>query len=118
MLCALLASFSAWHAKIDNGPTSKQVVPLGSICSHVRESCEVLRAPARVQVAGGGKMRIRSDDPDYLGHVDRWWSKLLPRMVPLLYQNGGPIVMAQVRSGLGRCPHACHLCRSLLSLVV
>jgi hypothetical protein len=49
------------------------------------------------QVAGGGKMRIRSDDPDYLGHVDRFWSKLLPRMVPLLYQNGGPIIMAQVQ---------------------
>lgn len=42
-------------------------------------------------------MQIRSDDPNYLAHVDRWWSKLLPRMVPLLWQNGGPIIMAQVR---------------------
>ena len=56
------------------------------------------------QVAGGGKMRIRSDDPDYLAHVDRWWSKLLPRMVPLLYENGGPIIMAQV--GILRNMHA------------
>ena len=48
-------------------------------------------------MAGGGTMQIRSDDPNYLAHVDRWWSKLLPRMVPLLWQNGGPIIMAQVR---------------------
>ena len=61
-----------------------------------------MRAPnLAAQVAGGGKMRIRSDDPDYLAHVDRWWSKLLPRMVPLLYENGGPIIMAQVGSSAG-----------------
>ena len=43
-------------------------------------------------------MKIRSDDPLYLMHVDRWWGELLPRMTRLLYSNGGPIVMVQVLS--------------------
>lgn len=41
-------------------------------------------------------MKIRTDDPLYLNHVDRFWGQLLPRMAPLLYSNGGPIVMVQV----------------------
>lgn len=41
-------------------------------------------------------MKLRSSDPLYLAHVDRWWNALLPRMTPLLYVNGGPIVMVQV----------------------
>lgn len=28
--------------------------------------------------------------------VERWWGKLLPKFVPLLYDNGGPIIMVQV----------------------
>ncbi len=42
-------------------------------------------------------MKLRSSDADYLGHVDRFWAQLLPRMEPLLYAKGGPIVMVQVR---------------------
>ena len=41
-------------------------------------------------------MKIRTDDPLYLNHVDRFWGHLLPRISPLTYQNGGPIVMVQV----------------------
>ena len=41
-------------------------------------------------------MKLRSSDPLYLAHVDRYWNELLPRMTPLLYSNGGPIVMVQV----------------------
>jgi len=33
--------------------------------------------------------------------VERWWGNLLPKLVPLLYDNGGPIIMVQVCS-LGR----------------
>ena len=51
---------------------------------------------AYLQVLGGGTMKIRTNDADYLYHVDRWWGQLLPRMTPLLYSNGGPIVMVQV----------------------
>ena len=28
--------------------------------------------------------------------VERWWGNLLPKLVPLLYDNGGPIIMVQV----------------------
>lgn len=34
--------------------------------------------------------------PDYLGAVDTWLGVLLPKMKPLLYQNGGPIITVQV----------------------
>jgi hypothetical protein len=43
-------------------------------------------------------MKLRSSDPLYLAHVDRYFNELLPRMVPLLYSNGGPIIMIQVRT--------------------
>ena len=52
--------------------------------------------PLFSQVKGGRNMKLRSDDPDYLAAVDAWWGELLPRMEPLLYRNGGPIVMVQV----------------------
>ncbi len=51
---------------------------------------------ALAQVKGGRTMQLRSTDPDYLAAVDAWWGVLLPRMRPLLYQSGGPIVMVQV----------------------
>ena len=49
-----------------------------------------------LQVVGGGKMHLRSSDPDYLEHVDRWFDVLLPKVAPYLYQRGGPVVMVQV----------------------
>ncbi|BDA51062.1 probable beta-galactosidase [Coccomyxa sp. Obi] len=52
-------------------------------------------------VSGGGTMKLRSSDPLYLAHVDRWWNELLPRMTPLLYSNGGPIVMVQIENEFG-----------------
>lgn len=47
------------------------------------------------QVHGGGKLHLRSTDSKYLDLVDQWWSVLLPRIVPYLYQIGGPILMVQ-----------------------
>ena len=41
-------------------------------------------------------MKLRSYDRDFLALVDRWWSQLLPRVAPYLYQRGGPIIMVQV----------------------
>ena len=41
-------------------------------------------------------MHLRSSDPDYLEHVDRWFDVLLPKVAPYLYQHGGPVVMVQV----------------------
>ncbi len=59
-------------------------------------ACMYICAGMCAQVSGGGTMKLRSSDPLYLAHVDRFWNQLLPRMTPLLYSNGGPIVMVQV----------------------
>lgn len=35
--------------------------------------------------------------PDFLQHVDDWMGNvLLPMIRPLLYENGGPVIMIQV----------------------
>ncbi|XP_072268181.1 beta-galactosidase [Pyxicephalus adspersus] len=44
---------------------------------------------------------LRSSDPDYLRAVDNWMGVLLPKMKPLLYQNGGPIITVQVENEYG-----------------
>ncbi|KAM5279887.1 beta-galactosidase [Ctenodactylus gundi] len=46
-------------------------------------------------------MLLRSSDPDYLAAVDKWLGVLLPKMKPLLYQNGGPIITVQVENEYG-----------------
>ena len=47
-------------------------------------------------MAGGGQMRLRSSDPLFLSLVDAWWRQLLPRLAPLTYSRGGPIILVQV----------------------
>uniref|UniRef100_K9J2B7 Beta-galactosidase n=1 Tax=Desmodus rotundus TaxID=9430 RepID=K9J2B7_DESRO len=44
---------------------------------------------------------LRSSDPDYLAAVDKWLGVILPKMKPLLYQNGGPIITVQVENEYG-----------------
>ncbi|XP_030065111.1 LOW QUALITY PROTEIN: beta-galactosidase-like [Microcaecilia unicolor] len=44
---------------------------------------------------------LRSSDADYLAAVSRWMGVLLPKMKPLLYQNGGPIITVQVENEYG-----------------
>lgn len=54
------------------------------------------------------KMRLRSMDPEYIQHVDKWFDILLPMLKPLLYENGGPILMLQVENEYGsyfECDH-------------
>ncbi|KAL4433782.1 hypothetical protein ABPG75_000223 [Micractinium tetrahymenae] len=58
---------------------------------------------ASSKVAGGRSMRLRTSDPSYLAHVDRWWAALFPRMRRFLVQNGGPILMVQVENEYGFC---------------
>ena len=68
-----------------------------------------------MQVAGGGQMRLRSSDPLFLSLVHAWWRQLLPRLAPLTYSRGGPIILMQVRSLhatellLGRCFAVCNI---------
>lgn len=69
-------------------------------CLHLAHEKPWRGAAPAVQVAGGRTMRLRDNDPAYLAHVDRWWAVLFGRLRRLLYQNGGPIVMVQVRIGL------------------
>ncbi|XP_042145877.1 beta-galactosidase [Ixodes scapularis] len=46
-------------------------------------------------------VRLRSSDERYLKYVDRYFFKLLPPLKPLLYSNGGPILMLQVENEYG-----------------
>ncbi len=52
---------------------------------------------------GGRSMDLRSDDSDYLHYVERWWSVLFKRIKPMLWENGGPIVMVQIENEYGAC---------------
>ncbi|DBB15766.1 TPA: hypothetical protein ACH3X3_003968 [Trebouxia sp. C0006] len=56
---------------------------------------------SQIWVVGGGKMHLRSSDPDYLEHVDRWFDVLLPKVAPYVYQRGGPVVMVQLENEYG-----------------
>ncbi|KAM9307685.1 beta-galactosidase [Gastrophryne carolinensis] len=44
---------------------------------------------------------LRSSDPDYLQAVDNWMGVFLPKIKPLLYQNGGPVITVQVENEYG-----------------
>lgn len=46
-------------------------------------------------------VKLRSSDPAFLQLVKSWWSILFPKIVPLLYSNGGPIIMVQVENEYG-----------------
>lgn len=37
----------------------------------------------------------------YLAHVKRWFDALLPIIQPLMYENGGPILMLQIENEYG-----------------
>jgi beta-galactosidase len=51
---------------------------------------------------GGGAPFLRSGDERFLGPVRRWWEELLGRVVrPLLYSDGGPVVMVQLENEYG-----------------
>eukprot|EP00755_Sulcionema_specki_P006587 Sspe_Gene.35861::Locus_17364_Transcript_1_1_Confidence_1.000_Length_1074::g.35861::m.35861/K12309/GLB1, ELNR1; beta-galactosidase len=44
---------------------------------------------------------IRTYDTQYIEHVDRFFSVLYRRVKPLLYSNGGPVVMVQLENEFG-----------------
>ncbi|KAK3138147.1 hypothetical protein QOZ80_5AG0365160 [Eleusine coracana subsp. coracana] len=46
-------------------------------------------------------LKLRSSDSTYLSLVERWWAVLLPKVVPLLYNNGGSIIMVQIENEFG-----------------
>ncbi|KAK0595460.1 hypothetical protein LWI29_006903 [Acer saccharum] len=46
-------------------------------------------------------LKLRSSDPAFLQLVEKWWGVLLPKTAPLLYNNGGPVVMVQIENEFG-----------------
>jgi beta-galactosidase len=44
---------------------------------------------------------LRSNDPAFMQPVQRWVHRLAQEVVPLLYQNGGPIIMTQIENEYG-----------------
>ncbi|MGL4736613.1 MAG: beta-galactosidase, partial [Cellulosilyticaceae bacterium] len=44
---------------------------------------------------------LRCNNPEYLKHVDDWFDVFIPKMVPYLRTNGGPIVAVQVENEYG-----------------
>ena len=54
-----------------------------------------------------GSVVVRTMDPGYIKPVDRWMSVLLGKIKPMIYANGGPVIMVQV----GRL-HQCHVVHS------
>ena len=46
-------------------------------------------------------MKLRTTDPSYLEAVESWYSVLLPKIRPLLYSNGGPVITVQVENEYG-----------------
>ncbi|MCX4822371.1 beta-galactosidase [Streptomyces sp. NBC_01142] len=45
--------------------------------------------------------RARTDDAEYLGHVERWFTRLLPQVVERQIGLGGPVIMVQVENEYG-----------------
>lgn len=45
--------------------------------------------------------RARTRDAEYLGHVDRWFGRLLGDVVPRQHDRGGPVIMVQVENEYG-----------------
>ncbi|CAG0882717.1 unnamed protein product [Cyprideis torosa] len=44
---------------------------------------------------------LRTSDPAYVKWVDAWFDVLIPKLTPLLYPNGGPIIMSQIENEYG-----------------
>ncbi|MCX5383059.1 beta-galactosidase family protein [Streptomyces sp. NBC_00083] len=45
--------------------------------------------------------RARTDDPEYLVHVNRWFHALLPQVAERQIDRGGPVLMVQVENEYG-----------------
>ncbi|XP_045445759.1 beta-galactosidase [Melitaea cinxia] len=46
-------------------------------------------------------IRLRSTDKDFIAETEKWMSKVFNQLKPLLYGNGGPIIMVQVENEYG-----------------
>lgn len=46
-------------------------------------------------------IKLRSKDPRFIAHMYNWFNVLMPKLKPLLYENGGPIIMVQIENEYG-----------------
>ena len=46
-------------------------------------------------------MKLRCMDKSYLEKVDRWFDKIIPKLIPHLCTNGGPVIAVQVENEYG-----------------
>eukprot|EP00049_Salpingoeca_infusionum_P027795 m.34366 g.34366 ORF g.34366 m.34366 type:complete len:777 (-) comp9761_c0_seq2:315-2645(-) len=44
---------------------------------------------------------LRTYEDNYIAEVTKWWNVMLPKLVPYLYENGGPVIMVQVENEFG-----------------
>lgn len=47
---------------------------------------------------GDDKVEVRTSKEPYMTYVNRYFAQLLPKLVPLQFQKGGPIIMFQVEN--------------------
>ncbi|MFD6435916.1 beta-galactosidase family protein [Streptomyces venezuelae] len=52
-------------------------------------------------LTGAVGARARTRDEEYLGHVSRWFRRLLPQVVERQWHRGGPVIMVQVENEYG-----------------
>ncbi|MEV7191702.1 beta-galactosidase family protein [Streptomyces sp. NPDC093510] len=52
-------------------------------------------------LTGAVGARVRTRDEEYLGHVNRWFRRLLPQVVARQRHRGGPVLMVQVENEYG-----------------
>ncbi|KAI7843402.1 hypothetical protein COHA_003000 [Chlorella ohadii] len=71
---------------------------------------------ASSKVAGGRTMRMRTNDPVYLDHVERWWAVVFSKLRHYLHANGGPILMVQVENEYGFCGEDKDYLRRLMNI--
>ncbi|XP_024084648.1 beta-galactosidase isoform X2 [Cimex lectularius] len=50
------------------------------------------------------KMQFRTSDPSHTFFVSRWFKMLWGQLQPMLYGNGGPVIMVQVENEYGSYP--------------
>ncbi|KAG7589931.1 Glycoside hydrolase 35 catalytic domain [Arabidopsis suecica] len=62
------------------------------------------------------RLQLRTSDPAYLKLVERWWDVLLPKVFPLLYSNGGPVIMVQIENEYGSYGNDKAYLRKLVSM--
>jgi beta-galactosidase len=52
-------------------------------------------------LAENSALRVRTTDAEFVDRVRSWFKVLMPRVVPLLFHHGGPVIAMQVENEYG-----------------